>query len=164
MTSLKINRLLIISTKDMHMKFDIEITKPQKPCHLQTDGWTDGQRESSIPPANFIGHGITISLSFLNKLSKASIKFWLSIISWMNGTIHTNLFFNVSSQARLDSSNQDVAIYSFGDKWTHFFRQMVVLPTYLCGQLWKHNGSGYWEMPSLLEICFINQLINILMS
>ena len=27
----------------------------RKPCRLQTDGRTDGQGESSIPPSNFVG-------------------------------------------------------------------------------------------------------------
>ena len=34
----------------------------RKPCRLQTEGWrtdgrTDGQGESSIPPSNFVGRG-----------------------------------------------------------------------------------------------------------
>ena len=29
----------------------------RKPCRLQTDGRTDGQGESSIPPSNFVGRG-----------------------------------------------------------------------------------------------------------
>ena len=63
-TSLKINRLLPMTTINMHMKFQIEIPKQtwlmlRKPCRLQTDGRTDGQGESSIPP-NFVGRGIII--------------------------------------------------------------------------------------------------------
>ena len=54
-TSLKINRLLPMATHNMHIKFEIEIPKQtwvmlRKPCRLQTDGQTDGQGESSIPP------------------------------------------------------------------------------------------------------------------
>ena len=54
-TTLKINRLLPMATINMHMKFEIEIPKQtwlmlRKPCRLQTDGQTDGQGESSIPP------------------------------------------------------------------------------------------------------------------
>ena len=61
-TSLKINRLLLMATINMHMKFEIEISKQtwvmlRKPCRLQTDGRTDGQGESSIPPSNFVGRG-----------------------------------------------------------------------------------------------------------
>ena len=46
LTSLKINRLLPMATINMHMKFEIEITKQtwlmlRKPCRLQTDGRTD---------------------------------------------------------------------------------------------------------------------------
>ena len=46
LTSLKINRLLPMTTINMHMKFEIEITKQtwlmlRKPCRLQTDGRTD---------------------------------------------------------------------------------------------------------------------------
>ena len=29
----------------------------RKPCRLQTDGQTDGQGESSIPPSDFVGRG-----------------------------------------------------------------------------------------------------------
>ena len=44
-----------MATINMHMKFEIEIPKQTwlmlwKPCRLQTDGRTDGQGESSIPP------------------------------------------------------------------------------------------------------------------
>ena len=47
-TSLKINRLLLIATNNMHMKFEIEIPKQtwvtlRKPCRLQTDEQTDGR-------------------------------------------------------------------------------------------------------------------------
>ena len=61
-TSLKINRLLPMATIKMHMKFEIEIPKQtwlmlRKPCRLQTDGRTDRQGESSIPPSNFVGQG-----------------------------------------------------------------------------------------------------------
>ena len=58
-TTLKINRLLPMATINMHMKFEIEIPKQtwlmlRKPCRLQTDGRTDGQGESSIPPLQLI--------------------------------------------------------------------------------------------------------------
>ena len=61
-TSLKIYSLLPMTTINMHMKFEIEIPKQtwlmlRKPCRLQTDGRTDGQGESSIPPSNFVGRG-----------------------------------------------------------------------------------------------------------
>ena len=51
-----------MATINMHMKFEIEIPKQtwlmlRKPCRLQTDGQTDGQGESSIPPSNFVGRG-----------------------------------------------------------------------------------------------------------
>ena len=54
-----------MTTIDKHMKFEIEIPKQtwlmlRKPCRLQTDGRTDGQGESSIPPPpppNFVGRG-----------------------------------------------------------------------------------------------------------
>ena len=51
-----------MDTINMHMKFEIEIPKQtwlmlRKPCRLQTDGRTDGQGESSIPPSNFVGRG-----------------------------------------------------------------------------------------------------------
>ena len=54
-TSLKINKILPMATINLHMKFEIEILKQtwlmlRKPCRLQTDGRTDGQGESSIPP------------------------------------------------------------------------------------------------------------------
>ena len=62
-TSLKINRLLPMTTINMHMKFEIEIPKQtwlmlRKPCHLQTDGRTDGQGESSIPPLQLRWAGV----------------------------------------------------------------------------------------------------------
>ena len=46
-TSLKIDRLLPMATINMHVKFEIEISKQtsvmlRKPCRLQTDGRTDG--------------------------------------------------------------------------------------------------------------------------
>ena len=45
-TSLKINRLLLMATNNMRMKLEIEIPKQtwvtlRKPCRLQTDGQTD---------------------------------------------------------------------------------------------------------------------------
>ena len=52
-----------MATINMHiLKFEIEIPKQtwlmlRKPCRLQTDGRTDGQGESSIPPSNFVGRG-----------------------------------------------------------------------------------------------------------
>ena len=51
-TSLKIHRVLPISTNNMHMRFENEILKQswvmlRKPCRLQTDGQTDGQGDSS---------------------------------------------------------------------------------------------------------------------
>ena len=62
-TSLKINRLLPMATINMHMKFEIEIPKQTwlmlwKPCRLQTDGQTDGQGESSIPPLQLRWAGV----------------------------------------------------------------------------------------------------------
>ena len=65
-TSLKIYRLLPMATINMHMKFEIEIPKQtwlmlRKPCRLQTDGQTDGQGESSIPPPpTSLGGGTTL--------------------------------------------------------------------------------------------------------
>ena len=53
-----------MATINMHMKFEIEIQKEtwlmlRKPCRLQTDGQTDGQGESSIPPPpTSLGGGI----------------------------------------------------------------------------------------------------------
>ena len=49
-TSLKINRLLPMTTIKMHMKFEIEIPKQTwlmlwKPCRLQTDWRTDGRTD-----------------------------------------------------------------------------------------------------------------------
>ena len=51
-----------MATINMHMRFEIEIPQEtwhmlRKPCRLQTDGRTDGQVESSIPPSNFVGRG-----------------------------------------------------------------------------------------------------------
>ena len=70
-TSLKINRLLPMATINMHMKFEIEIPKQtwlilRKPCHLQTDGRTDGQTDRRTrwiqytPPPTSLGGGIRI--------------------------------------------------------------------------------------------------------
>ena len=64
-TLMKIDRLLSIATKNMHMKFEIEIPKQtwvtlRKPCFLQTDGWTDQQTyevNPVYPPNNFLGQG-----------------------------------------------------------------------------------------------------------
>ena len=65
--SLKINRLLPMTTINMLMKFEIEIPKQtwlmlRKPCRLQTDGRTNGQMEKvnpvyPPPPSNFVGRG-----------------------------------------------------------------------------------------------------------
>ena len=54
LTSLKINRLLLVATINMHMKFEIEIPKQtwlmlRKPCLLQTEGWTDGRTDKVNP-------------------------------------------------------------------------------------------------------------------
>ena len=65
-TSLKINRLLPMATNNMHMKFQIEITKQtwvtlRKPCRLQTDGEADRQTDKVIPvypPPSSLGGGI----------------------------------------------------------------------------------------------------------
>ena len=72
-TSLKINKLLLMATINMHMKFEIEIPKQtwlmlRKPCRLQTDGRTDGRTDGQTdgrtdkvnpvyPPSNFVGRG-----------------------------------------------------------------------------------------------------------
>ena len=52
-TLLKINSLLPIPTKNMHMILKIEISKQTwvtlwKPCHLQTDWWMDGQMNGQV--------------------------------------------------------------------------------------------------------------------
>ena len=67
-TSLKMNRLLPMATINMHMKFEIEITKQtwlmlRKPCHLQTDGQTDGRTRwiQYTPPPTSLGGGIMTS-------------------------------------------------------------------------------------------------------
>ena len=59
-----------MATINMHIKFEIEIPKEtwlmlRKPCRLQTDGQTDGQGESSIPPppSNFVGRGYNNNLT-----------------------------------------------------------------------------------------------------
>ena len=61
-------RLLLIATKNMHTKFEIEISKQpwvtlRKPCHLQTDGRTDWRTDGQTswiqytPPTNFVVPG-----------------------------------------------------------------------------------------------------------
>ena len=62
-TSLKINRLLPMTTINMHMKFEIEIPKQtwvmlRKPCRLQTDGRTRWIQYT--PPPTLLGGGIII--------------------------------------------------------------------------------------------------------
>ena len=65
-TSLKINRLLPMTTINMHMKFEIEIPKQtwlmlRKPCRLQTDGRTDRRTDNVnpvYPPPTSLGGGI----------------------------------------------------------------------------------------------------------
>ena len=52
-----------MATINMHMKFEIEIHKEiwfmlRKPCRLQTDGRTDGQGESSVPPLQLRWAGV----------------------------------------------------------------------------------------------------------
>ena len=64
-TSLKINRLLPMTTINMLTKFEIEIPKQtwlmlRKPCRLQTDGRRDGWTDKVnpvYPPSNFVGQG-----------------------------------------------------------------------------------------------------------
>ena len=54
-----------MATINMHMKFEIEISKQtwlmlRKPCRLQTDRRTDGQTDKVnpvYPPSNFVGRG-----------------------------------------------------------------------------------------------------------
>ena len=53
-----------MAAKNMHMKFEIEILKQtwvtlRKPCHLQTDGQTDGRTRwiQYTPTTNFVGRG-----------------------------------------------------------------------------------------------------------
>ena len=71
-TSLKINRLLPMATKNMHMKFQIEILKQtwvtlRKPCRLQMDGQTDRQTDrwtrwfQYTPPPTSLGRGIMMA-------------------------------------------------------------------------------------------------------
>ena len=69
--SLKINRLLPMATKNMQIKFKIEIPKQtwvtlRKPCCLQTDGQTDRRTRwfQYTPPPTSLGGGIII-LQFL---------------------------------------------------------------------------------------------------
>ena len=69
-TSLKINRLLSVPTNNMLMKFEIQIPKQtwftlRIPCLLRslTDGRTDGQGESSIPPYQLRWVGMLICIS-----------------------------------------------------------------------------------------------------
>ena len=58
LTSLKINKLLSITTKNKHIKFEIEIPNQpwvtlRKPCHLQTEGrtkWIHYTPPPSPPP------------------------------------------------------------------------------------------------------------------
>ena len=75
-TSLKINRLLPMATINMHLKFEIEIPKQtwlmlRKPCHLQTDGRSDGRMDGRTrwiqytpPPTSLEGGIIKICLHF----------------------------------------------------------------------------------------------------
>ena len=54
-----------MTTINIRMKFQIEIPKQiwlmlRKPCHLQTDGRTDGRTDKVnpvYPPSNFVGRG-----------------------------------------------------------------------------------------------------------
>ena len=75
--SLKINKLLPMVTKNMQMKFQIEIPKQtwvtlRKPCRLQTDGQTDRPTDKVIPvyptptPTNFVGRGYNQELRAQN--------------------------------------------------------------------------------------------------
>ena len=70
-----------MATTNMHMKFEIEILKQtwlmlRKPCRLRTDGQTDGQGESSIPPPpTSLGGGIiNMNLTLLVKLANDSFR------------------------------------------------------------------------------------------
>ena len=69
-TSLKIKRLLPMTTINMPMKFEIEIPKQtwlmlRKPCRLQTDGRTDGRTRwiQYTPPPTSLGRGIITMMS-----------------------------------------------------------------------------------------------------
>ena len=81
-----------MSTINMHMKFEIEIPKEtrlmlRKPCRLQTDGRTDGQTdrqgESNIPPPTSLGVGIIRQTLRPNNVSKyqCSLNTWNKAIS-----------------------------------------------------------------------------------
>ena len=85
-SSLRINRLLPIATNSMHMGFEIEIVKqtcvtPRKPCRLQMDGLTDGQRESSIPlsPITII---TTTTTTTPNSVPSHYLNQCLIIVNW----------------------------------------------------------------------------------
>ena len=96
-TSMKINRLLIMATINMHMKFEIEIPKQtwvmlRKPCRLQTDGRTDGQTDKVnpvYPPPTSLGEGIIIK-ELINLICvpqfDMSKRFWWHEVNWEDKT------------------------------------------------------------------------------
>ena len=82
-TSLKINRLLPMTSINMHMKLEIEIPKKtwlmlRKPCRLQTDGRTDGQTDRRTrwiqytPPPTSLGGGIIMQWALRINVEYAS--------------------------------------------------------------------------------------------
>ena len=123
-TLLKINRLLPMTTINMHMKFEIEIPKQtwlmlRKPCHLQTDGRTRWIQYT--PPPTSLGGGIIkremLSINKCNKICCCFIYIYThthtNILSPINSSLlwSVKIYWAISSNKYTISNSSNIGHY-----------------------------------------------------